>query len=323
MSHRRCPRGFTLIELLVVIAIIGILVALLLPAVQQAREAARRTQCKNHLKQQGLALHNYHDSFTTFPLGVVVQMTGTNDANWGWAAQLMPYLDQAPAYNQLRVGDVTLLAAITDATLSPTMLPILKNPISVFRCPSDTGPTVNDFHLIGGQALATSNYVGNQGSYSFRRFFGSPEVIPTGSNGLFVGNEVRRMRDITDGTSHSIAVGERAWQVGPGGDYKAAVVWGQRDDVDNIGGANNRGYVNHLGMGWVQVNPPPYPYSATTAHHRRAYSSNHEGGVHFLLLDGAVRFISENIDHNARSRWVDSTLDRLMGVNDGYVVGEF
>src|SRR5580698_8598950 len=104
----RAKRGFTLIELLVVIAIIAVLVALLLPAVQQAREAARRTQCKNNLKQIGLALYNYHDSFSLFPPGYVDRngnpnLTPDNDLgpSWGWAAFLLPGMDQAPLYNQI------------------------------------------------------------------------------------------------------------------------------------------------------------------------------------------------------------------------------
>ena len=92
----RRKRGFTLIELLVVIAIIAILIALLLPAVQQAREAARRSQCKNNMKQIGLALHNYHDVFTTFPIGGLKNSRGPN-----WRVGLLPYMDQAPAYNQV------------------------------------------------------------------------------------------------------------------------------------------------------------------------------------------------------------------------------
>src|SRR5437868_4572110 len=99
----RAVRGFTLIELLVVIAIIGVLVALLLPAVQQAREAARRSQCKNNLKQIGLALHNYHDTTGLFPLAQYIDLNQVN-SQWGWSAMILSYLDQGPLYQQLNVG---------------------------------------------------------------------------------------------------------------------------------------------------------------------------------------------------------------------------
>jgi prepilin-type N-terminal cleavage/methylation domain-containing protein len=117
-SRRDRVRGFTLIELLVVIAIIAILIALLLPAVQQAREAARRTQCKNNLHQIGIALHNYHDAFRILPPGQVtsVHWLQTDSTMWGWAAMLLPYLDQSPMYNLLTPGDITLGAALASAT---------------------------------------------------------------------------------------------------------------------------------------------------------------------------------------------------------------
>src|SRR5690242_14988078 len=112
--------GFTLIELLVVIAIIAILIALLLPAVQQAREAARRTQCKNNLKQLGLAMHNYLDVARQFPMGYGAQFTGTaatvQDGNWAWGSFLLPYIDQAPLYSKLNVGNFTVLQNINDTT---------------------------------------------------------------------------------------------------------------------------------------------------------------------------------------------------------------
>ncbi len=144
----RC--GFTLIELLVVIAIIAILIALLLPAVQQAREAARRTQCKNNLKQLGLALHNYHDVMKQFPPGFVDQLSSaatasgaavaatTQDGNWGWGSYTLPYIDQAPLYNLLNVGNRTLLQAANDTTNGGRRG--LQTPLEAFRCPSDTAP---------------------------------------------------------------------------------------------------------------------------------------------------------------------------------------
>ena len=132
-------RGFTLIELLVVIAIIAVLVALLLPAVQQAREAARRTQCKNNLKQIGLAMHNYHDQMNCFPPGwiSVDPATGQPSAlnggsGAGWGMLLLPQMDQAPLYNQLNLN-----RRIAD----PVNALLIKTSISAFMCPSDPAPT--------------------------------------------------------------------------------------------------------------------------------------------------------------------------------------
>jgi prepilin-type N-terminal cleavage/methylation domain-containing protein len=131
--------GFTLIELLVVIAIIAILIALLLPAVQQAREAARRTQCKNNLKQLGLGLHNYHDVFGTLPPGWVDQ-NNNRASNWGWAVYILPQIDQAALYATLDVGNGSLGLALEDVTKLAPML----NTYPAFRCPSDTAPNVNE-----------------------------------------------------------------------------------------------------------------------------------------------------------------------------------
>jgi prepilin-type N-terminal cleavage/methylation domain-containing protein len=144
MSDRR-PRGFTLIELLVVIAIIAILVALLLPAVQQAREAARRSQCKSNLKQLGVALHNYHDVHSVFPPGCVNQEGDTANPddrdrlNWTWPVYLMPYMDQAPLYEQLNPGPTRATAAVSD----PAKRAVMQQPLAAFRCPSDVGPATN------------------------------------------------------------------------------------------------------------------------------------------------------------------------------------
>jgi len=134
MSKHRLRRGFTLIELLVVIAIIAILIALLLPAVQQAREAARRTQCKNHLKQIGLAIHNYHDTHNTFPPGYIARIpqniTSSERGLYGWGAFVLPYMDQAPLYNLLQVGNVPLETnAVTNLAALQTPLPAFSLPV--------------------------------------------------------------------------------------------------------------------------------------------------------------------------------------------------
>src|SRR3954447_24995498 len=154
--HRRRRTGFTLIELLVVIAIIAILIALLLPAVQQAREAARRTQCRNNLKQMGLAMHNYHDVFNCFPPGYLgypaaagqdcsaVRNTAPFAQGWGWGTYLLPYLDQAPLYNSLNPGQKQ---AVCDNASGPALNagnPVLQRQLlPVYVCPSAADPDMN------------------------------------------------------------------------------------------------------------------------------------------------------------------------------------
>ena len=228
----RQRRAFTLIELLVVIAIIAILISLLLPAVQQAREAARRTQCKNNLKQLGLALHNYHDSHIGFAPGWIDQNQSTA-ANWGWSVYLMPGMEQGNMYQQLQVGTLHL----SDALASVTHLRLMTTPLPGFRCPSDTAPGVNIRNPLlssGGisQAVASSNYVAANG--------GGDWTYDGNLAGSFGRNSHVKIRDFTDGTSNTIMVGERAWELqfaGGGQDQcNAATVYGV--SADTAGGTH-------------------------------------------------------------------------------------
>ncbi len=286
-------RGFTLIELLVVIAIIAILIALLLPAVQQAREAARRTQCKNNLKQMGLAIHNYLDAFSVFPPGTTHQ-TGTGIPmgpntnghfnNWSWTAFIAPYLDQGNVYNAVQVGPFNMTQALNDAPKRA----ILLQPLATFRCPSDPGPEMNDLILFSTRpagttvptALPKSNYVANNGTYSFRRSLGDPVLDTNYNNGIFAaagqnatgGGGCRLLRDITDGTSNTICVGERAYQSG-NVIYGAACLWGMRGSSDAVA-AEDSGMVNSFACGWRSINAPQEPGANPT--HRRGFSSAHE-----------------------------------------------
>ena len=344
VSQRR--RGFTLIELLVVIAIIAILIALLLPAVQQAREAARRTQCKNNLHQIGVAIHNYLDVFKYYPAAQYrIAVAPADDlgtegqhASWGWGAMILPYVDQAPLYNLI---NVTGTSAAHQSVANPTLLAQMRNPLEAFRCPSDTGPGTNDFHRVpnGGtgantdcsnnnticQDLATSNYIGVNNSNNLKRW--NPNGIfvwanPSGSND---NTKLRRaIEDIRDGTSNTLMVGERAYLLGTF-TAGAGVVVGVNGNSD----ANNRqGLVYTAGAG-------RFPLNCTSTDCRRGFSSLHEGGAHFLLADGSARFVSENIDHRPNATavsaspadepksQVDSTYERLIGVADGGTVGEF
>ena len=180
-------RGFTLIELLVVIAIIAVLIALLLPAVQQAREAARRTQCKNNLKQWGLALHNYHDTANTFPMGATA-------TQWLWRASLLPYLDQANVYNRITFDSPSVCFSAAAAIPAPKPTEVL---IPVYVCPTDpnSGKLYPNF---SGAGHMPTDYMG---------VFGSN--LATTSDGLFAYISKVRMADISDGTSNTLGIGER------------------------------------------------------------------------------------------------------------------
>jgi prepilin-type N-terminal cleavage/methylation domain-containing protein len=190
--RRRRHSGFTLIELLVVIAIIAILVALLLPAVQQAREAARRTQCKNNLKQLGLALHNYHDAYKMFPAGHME--SGWDGPSYrhqfSWLTYMLPYIDQSNVYSLIDFSQIDLS---TSAHQNPVFMPAGTVDVATFICPSD--PTGRN-----NEEWAPTNYLGNQGTLCQSR---NKE-----GNGVFGHNSWIRIRDITDGTSQTIAAAE-------------------------------------------------------------------------------------------------------------------
>lgn len=298
MRTRRAIRGFTLIELLVVIAIIAILIALLLPAVQQAREAARRTQCKNNLKQIGLALHNYHDTHRIFPAGTVPRrQTGNNGQvlanyeSYGWAALILPQLEQGNVTQQLQLNRLTLHESIVAAKAAGRLDQVFP-PLSVYQCPSDTtGPNLKSgmrrthFNGLagagGGWRPPTLNYPGSTGEPSgdlraprrlnHRRCAGI----------LFTGSRVR-FRDITDGTSNTFLVGEREERCGAGS-------WlGARNPDGN--GTHGNDY--HLARVRMPLNDP---VNSSDDRCTDGFSSKHVGGAQFLFCDGSVHFISENI----------------------------
>ena len=326
-----------MIELLVVIAIIAILIALLLPAVQQAREAARRTQCRNNLKQIGLALHNYHDQYNMFPPGYV-DLRGApgtvpdNHGHWAWTAFILPMIDQAPLFNQLSVGRLTATQSIT-ANQSA-----MQGAYAAFRCPSDTGPQFHNAGTEPGYAientsatnvgLSLTNYVGSNGIANVRqRQATDPKVGTSGATGMFFRDSRINFRDLTDGASNTIAIGERAWMLG-GVRMSAGTLFATRD-ANSLGpaaqdGGNaswNQGLMSIVGCVRYPINPL---LTAPNTEYSQMYSSLHEGGVHFLLGDGSVRFVSENIDHKNDAAWtVNSVLEALVSIQDGVPVGEF
>ena len=305
-SFIRRSRGFTLIELLVVIAIIAILIALLLPAVQQAREAARRTQCKNNMKQLGLALHNYHDVHNMFPSGWIAvdpatgrqsPHDGVNGAGWG--TMILPNLDQAPLYRQFNANL---------AIHAPANIPFVSNVIPAWQWPSDPKPDRWEIEEEGspGTVLAelpTANYIGVFGTEELDGCENSPGTAPVTSagqcrgDGMFYHHSKTRFRDITDGTTNTFMLGERRTdtELGWYSTWPGMVSEGEEAFQRILGSAD------HV---------PNDPVA-----HLDDFSSHHVGGAQFVLGDGSVRFISENIDHGL--------YQSLATIQGGEVVGEF
>ena len=339
VSVQKRYRAFTLIELLVVIAIIAVLIALLLPAVQQAREAARRSQCKNHLKQIGLAMHNYLDTFSVFPPGYV-DLRGNpgsnttlqdNHGHWAWSAMLLPYVELGTIYNTLQVGTRTASEAATSHRA------IMQTPYSVFRCPSDTGPATNTANLGSGimnsagteVPLSLTNYVASANSKQVRQHKATrSDDGTTGSTGMFYRDSNVSMRNLTDGSSNTIMVGERAYERG-GFRQNAGSLFATRDR--DRGGPQHQNHTSPdhyydqgmpiiLGMTYWSINP----ILTTSSNNDRmpSFSSQHTGGAHFVFADGSVRFVSEFV-HNNQSTVDDSTIEYLASIADGKVIGDF
>ncbi len=201
----RNRRGFTLIELLVVIAIISILVALLLPAVQKSRAAARRTQCSNNLRQIGLALHNYHDPNKVFPPGTVEagpRASAATEPAWSWGVAILPYLEASPLYRQLNPRSQTLGQVLANRSdLARRVLP-------VFVCPEDAGASLNSRRLFDTLEVATSNYVASAPNASVWDL-SNPGPFGFINRGIFTGESHVRLSEITDGTASTFLVGER------------------------------------------------------------------------------------------------------------------
>jgi prepilin-type N-terminal cleavage/methylation domain-containing protein len=290
---RRAARpAFTLIELLVVIAIIAVLIALLLPAVQQAREAARRTQCKNNLKQLGLALHNYHDSLNVFPFGSTYASSGPNyGPKHTWVEYILPYVDQAPLYNQLN------FSANNDAGNNQTLL---ANQIFPFvGCPSNPGYSQL---YPNGSPSGWAEYTGLHMPLHYPLCAGTmlpdtatPDcasypsfcITETTNNwvhsgmvsgpGVFNrGAQTSRLRDITDGASNTFLAGERNAQEC---DWGGAFCW-------NFPVAYTA----------QKVNSPSRTADPSKWWINCGFSSYHVGGAQMLMGDGGVHFISSNID---------------------------
>ena len=313
MKMRFGRSGFTLVELLVVIAIIGVLIALLLPAVQQAREAARRMQCTNNLKQLGLGLHNHHDTYGQFPMGYEFRSGFTDgDPTWSWGAFLMPFIEQETIYDAIDPKNQTLAAAVGNAN----DLAVMKTPLDVFRCPSDTGPDLNDQRQLSGEATALSNYIGSNSSDLAARNDGIP-ASNYGADGIFWENSECNFADVTDGTSNTFAIGERSWNMnrrnGTGkANYHAGNVYGVEGRLV-VGGSpvSTKTLYSVLGGTVRTIN-----YARNDAYEHSSYSSLHPGGVQFLFCDGSVQFIPDTVQFDSDNT-PDTVLELLASRTDG------
>lgn len=325
MNKTRNSRGFTLIELLVVIAIIAILIALLLPAVQQAREAARRTQCKNNLKQLGLAMHNYLDTFNVFPYASTFTDTGTPGAaelrgnRHGWFEFILPYLEQAPLYAQIDFN-----VSISSAANRPL---IENQKFTAAICPSN--PLGESFTRIEGSNFADFGFGVQSSMYrpvggtmntgqakdctagvpSFCRdnggginggWSGGPHTNNGAVAGMFARGVTRfNTAHITDGTSNTFLLGETKPHF-------------------NTHGALFAHNVSTSGF-WLKINSSflkARELASTSAwQDGNGHASYHVGGAQFVLCDGSVKFVSENVDYQTYCYLGDRA--------DGQVVGEY
>lgn len=304
-SPRSLRPGFTLIELLVVIAIIAVLVALLLPAVQQAREAARRSQCKNNLKQLGLAMHNYHDSHRVLPPGYTYHWSYYPE--WTWVAHILPYIDQKPLYAAVPWNKG---AGMANSTTYADVASVVSTQLAAMQCPSDRATElVWTFYSRG-------NYGANNGVGKLKGMLDSTWASrPNG--GPFEVNSSTSARDFTDGMSNTLLITELRKSTA-GTDQRGVLFYPEGPFIQANNNPNSPLQDLLRNGGCQDSTEAPCVVGYTGSGDRAvqmAARSQHTGGVHALLADGAVRFISNNV--------FNDTWRNLALCSDGNVLSEF
>jgi prepilin-type N-terminal cleavage/methylation domain-containing protein/prepilin-type processing-associated H-X9-DG protein len=264
-------QGFTIVELVVVLAVVAISLALALPAIEHSTQDARRSQCRNNLKQIGLALHNYHEVYNTFAPGWISSKgTPGLGARVGWQTSILPFIDQAQMYNQIDFNKTSPISA------DGKPLPLFQAPLAVYRCPSDPTPESNPLRGDYG----SSNYSGNYGHVPPPRlrplgmsdFWPGALDAPMKTRGIFARNSAVGLRLISDGTSNTLLAGERCFTSGAG-------IWpGVTDNAHEDDTVTDCSHRSRPNAGWY------------------SFSSRHEGGGNVLMCDGAVRFLADKTE---------------------------
>jgi prepilin-type N-terminal cleavage/methylation domain-containing protein len=291
-GRRSEDRGFTLVELLVVIAVIGILIGMLLPAVQQVREAARRTSCQNNLRQIGLALMNYHEAFQRYPAGWMADIDA-GVPGWGWMTWALPYIEQNGIYDQIQFRrniDLPEHDAVRLATI-PNLLcpssPLAEEPH--IELPAGTYPDPHGAvafpirysrtHYVGcvGTSIGYDDMGDGEFCPSFVNISGGQEIL----DGMFYRNSNTRLEHVFDGTSHTIAVGERS---------------GFIFDSTWLGVQHGAAYPAWRILAWTGEPPNNEPFSDVHFHWYAQFNSAHWGLTNFVLLDGSVQVVADEVD---------------------------
>ena len=348
MNSSSKKKGFTLVELLVVIAIIGILIGMLLPAVQQVREAARRTTCANNARQLSLAMLNYESALGEFPPGLrcdtpadtagIIQDAGWKTL-WSWGTFLLPYVEQNNLYEVLNPRERTpqQFKNANESAFQAAM----QTELPGFRCPSDDAASgLNERRYINGYATAMSNYVVNAGYsqpvWRDADLDGSGAVREHEKNsGAFGGTGGKRLAEFVDGTSNCILLAERRFNNGYMDPSLSSAGW-----YTLRPGAGNIYATRGLGFSWDNANGQPtgaaqlwrglsdvaftgrfYINDYNGWDKGRSASSNHPAGVNMGFADGSVHFIKESIEHGNLYAWTPRTLyQKLLHISDGQVV---
>ncbi|MEX0794603.1 MAG: DUF1559 domain-containing protein [Pirellulaceae bacterium] len=297
-------KGFTLVELLVVIAIIGVLVALLLPAVQQAREAARRMSCFNNLKQLGLAMHNYHDTYGCFPSGYLANAAdhrtplATGEPGWGWASLILPQMEQGNIADNLIDYRLSITAGSNQLARETI--------IQAYACPTDRAPELFELHLEGGGhlELASANYVGCFGTTELHGCEGLAAGQKCEGTGILDHNGRRRMADIIDGTSNTLLIGERATSRGGATELQFSTWVGAASSGEQAI-ARILGIADHAPNSQYHEDHDDHDHDHDEdgdddhdheEHHLDDFGSRHPAGTNFVLADGSAHLITETID---------------------------